>query len=355
MKSKEDKMEELTRYAFMSHMEDYIKNLLRDPLHADTDNLLKDYGIDGPVALKMLLKKTNPEDEMSSVIIRTEKIKDNGTDENGKRNKDTFEISYKIPRKDFKKKLRNLYINLFECNIIDTPVLNEGAWGYGILDSDSALDFQSEFASVCLKTLLSKVRFATDSQNLWGHLGVLIDFLKKYKDDEIQLTDEYNDAIEITKNLLFNLLHDENFINNWDEPKKITSSIKSILKDVALLKYQKDIMNPRQQQITPSTPAINPAPLLEDGEGGCMGGIAGATSDSEASNGQYTTPLFGKPIKRKTLYITQEQSNYLKEATATTNAGDYEYTVPLGNKNNDFYKEACDHEDIMKKSFKNNE
>ena len=32
---------EMTRYAFISHMEDYIKKLLKDPLHADTDEFLK--------------------------------------------------------------------------------------------------------------------------------------------------------------------------------------------------------------------------------------------------------------------------------------------------------------------------
>ena len=31
---------EMTRYAFISHMEDYMKQLLKDPLHADTDEFL---------------------------------------------------------------------------------------------------------------------------------------------------------------------------------------------------------------------------------------------------------------------------------------------------------------------------
>ena len=39
---------EMTRYAFISHMEDYIKKLLTDPLHADTDDFLKYHKIKGP-------------------------------------------------------------------------------------------------------------------------------------------------------------------------------------------------------------------------------------------------------------------------------------------------------------------
>ena len=79
------KHDEMTRYAFISHMEDYMKKLLKDPMHADTDEFLKSHDIDGPKALSILLKKSNPEDENSSIIVRTEKIKDNGIDDNGKK------------------------------------------------------------------------------------------------------------------------------------------------------------------------------------------------------------------------------------------------------------------------------
>lgn len=79
-----------------------------------------------------------------------------------------------------------------------------------------------------------------------------------------------------------------------------------------------------------------------------MDGIAGATSTS--SSGQYTVPVFGKPIKRKTMYITQEQAEYLKEATATSNAGNYQYDVPMGS-DNKFYKDTLDHSHMMERSW----
>lgn len=211
------KHDEMTRYAFISHMEDYMKKLLKDPMHADTDEFLKSHDIDGPKALSILLKKSNPEDENSSIIVRTEKIKDNGIDDNGKKKPESFTVKYKIPRKDYTKKMRNLYINLFESNIIADDILKE------------------------------------------------------------------------------------------------------------------------------------------DGEGG------GATS-ADAS-GQYSTPLFGKPIKRKTMYITQEQADYIKktlkeEAVMDTPIGDFGYDVPIGdgkkNKKNNFYADANDHKNMMKKSWQGN-
>ena len=90
------------------------------------------------------------------------------------------------------------------------------------------------------------------------------------------------------------------------------------------------------------------------GEGG------GATS-ADAS-GQYTTPLFGGPIKKKTMYITQEQEEYIKnviaeESVMDTSIGNFGFDAPIGdgkkNKNNKFFADANDHKDIMKKSWPN--
>lgn len=417
---------EMTRYAFISHMEDYMKELLKNPLKADTDEFLHGFGIDGPSALKMLIKKTDPNDDYSAVVIRTERIKDNGYDEDGKRNKDTFEVKYKIPRKDFKKKLRNLYINLFEQNIVENcPIndevnnyemplsstphpfkdkkfgkvqsqcvpgstgdrfaeyvndnendyepklmskkeqLDEGAWGYGILDSDGALDAQTSFAKICLNVLCSKLTTAKedpncDYGNLWANTGVLVDFLKKYKDDEIHFGDEYSYAINIVKDALNTLYDNEAFASEWSEPEKFKSSLKKVYKEISLLEYQKDIMNIGGGEDNKPTPrAIIPpfmpqsGPITEDGE------CAGATS-CEASDGEYSAvsfPMIRKKMptnETRTMYITKEQAKYLKEATTTNNAGEYQFDVPLQGGEDGFYDEALDHKDIMKKSFETN-
>ena len=72
------------------------------------------------------------------------------------------------------------------------------------------------------------------------------------------------------------------------------------------------------------------------------------------------------------MYITQEQENYLKKVIneeedgggamsmppVDSRIGHFGYPAPIGdgkgNKGNDFYKEANDHKDIMKKSWPGN-
>ena len=59
--------------------------------------------------------------------------------------------------------------------------------------------------------------------------------------------------------------------------------------------------------------------------GGCTGGsgggdVSGATNAQ--SSGQYTAPINKKPIKRKTLYMTESQFNMIMETINAVNAGD---------------------------------
>lgn len=365
------KHDEMTRYAFISHMEDYMKKLLTEPLKADTDEFLKGHGIDGPKALKILTMRADPEDENSSIVIKSAKIKDNGYDDDGKRNKDSFVVKYKIPRKDYTKKMRNLFISLFERNLVDNPMLEEGAWGYGILDNDAALDYQSKTTSAYLKRVMNDITMATDSDDKWAKVGVLVDFLKKYKSDELQVTDEYTNAIEFTKSVLKNLSSDQAFISSWDDEKKIKSSLKKAYEDVAALRYNEDIMLVGGSNMPapmannrPFTPVPGDGKLMEDGEA-----CAGATT-CDSSNGQYNAVAF-PTMRRKTMYITQEQAKMLGQmineedagggvmagmggATTTFTTGDYQYTVPMGGgkkKKDGFYDESLDHKDIMKKSW----
>ena len=208
-------MQKLTRYAFISHMEAFIKRLLNDPMHSDTDALLKVYGITAPKAISMLTATPDPSNPESAVLIKKVNIKDNGTDENGKRLPDSFMVKYNIIRKNYTEKMHEIY--------------------------------------------------------------------NKIKDSE-----------KVKKN--------------------------------------------------------NTSEINEDGESG--GAVAADSS------GQYSQPLFKKPIKRRIVQITQEQADYIKsklnETVTTTNVGDITYDAPFGNKNgnkgNEFFKDANKHKNIMSNS-----
>ena len=108
---KNSKYGELTRYGFISHMEDYIKQLLTNAKSANVDDYLKSFGITNEKALEMLL---SPNDDYAPVMVRTEKIKTNK--ETGK---DVFIVQYKVPKDNYKKKMRALYVMNFEKNLVD--------------------------------------------------------------------------------------------------------------------------------------------------------------------------------------------------------------------------------------------
>ena len=416
--------EEMTRFGFISHMESYIKQLLTNPVTAKVDDYLMKFGLGSPSALLLLLKRSDPSDENSAILIRKEKIVPEELSEediaNGKKPKDKFVVKYKLPRKDYMKKMRNLYISLFENHCIDGKSLNEenandleskvkkkkgmndkitysfgkngwglsdellkigkdikklsknnnvyiekaiidalddvyditiglrpieeGAWGNGILDNDAALDYQTTMVKELMSKFVSDiVSFKDDSMNLWAHLGVLIDFLKKFKNDEIQFTDEYTATVMFARRMLEILFKDKNFIEAWEEPNEMKSTLKKLDKELATFVYEKDMLNPVNKD-----PNLDGERLNEDGE------CAGATS--AGVSGQYSQPLFGKkieedtakPIKR-TIYMTEEQLNYLKEeAVMDSPINNFGYDAPaFGNKNDP----AFNHKDMFKKGF----
>ena len=136
---------ELTRHGFVSHMEDFIGKLIGDsPLSADVDDYLKGFDIDSKKALEMLTKPEIDGVPESAVVMRTERIKNGGTDEFGKPMKDEFQVIYRVPKKDMAngikgidEKLRNLYIRLFENHLVKGTILEDDA-GDGAFICDAA-------------------------------------------------------------------------------------------------------------------------------------------------------------------------------------------------------------------------
>ncbi len=80
-------------------------------------------------------------------------------------------------------------------------------------------------------------------------------------------------------------------------------------------------------------------------------GFALGDGGSKSNNGTYEQPIFGKPQRRKTIYITKEQYDMLKEeAVMDTSIGDFGYDAPPFKKKKD---PAYNHKNMMKKSFNN--
>ena len=423
--------DEMTKYGFISHLEAYIKQLLNDPSTANVDDFLKKHGIDNEVALKMLLK-TNSNDPSSAILIKSTSIRPDkeSVDKNGgKTPKDVFHIKYKLPRKDYAKKMRNLFSNIYEKNINEdanpyemllssTPSpfknkkfgkvqsqvppgttgdrfakyvndndneyeeklklskIDEGAWGKGPLDNDSALDVQDDFGKICLRILYNKTKVAQESDAIWSNLGVFIDFVKKYKDDELHFTDEYIDAVNFIKVKLVQLLNDKAWLSSWDDPSEMTSNLKKLYKTIASYQYHKEIMpGERMRGVDNPTMSLGESKINEDGEGGyggCMGGNDGASTFGLGADGSYPyydTTLKGKKhsgiqkedsgtdvIKRKTMYITSEQEEYIKKKlnedspnVMGTQAGDFGDDAPASVCSSD--DPTLDHKDMMKKSW----
>jgi hypothetical protein len=102
---------EITFFGFLSHTKAFLKNLLLSPLTADVDDYLKDNGLNREDFINKLLLK--------NIIEKETKIEDNnGTDK--------FMVSFKIPKRNFERKMRRLYSTIFEQHeITESSVIKE--------------------------------------------------------------------------------------------------------------------------------------------------------------------------------------------------------------------------------------
>lgn len=325
---KNKKGEEMTRYAFISHMEDFMKKLLTDPQKAEPDDFLKSFGLDGPVCLELLLKRNGENDPESAIITRKERIVKGKSDEEGNPDKDMFSIKYRVPRKDYTRKMRNAYICLFENYTCDNEIIEENM-------SKNIPDYSNILNEINANRLpeLSKVRTEKDGnkikfifgKNMWGltdELGKISKEIEKLsKTNNVYLVDSSLDPLDDMYDLTIRL----DPINKEEEEKENKVRVE------------------RKRREKEENEKVN-----EDCEAS-----GGATSAD--SSGQYSQPLSKEPVRRK-LYITQEQYNYIKKklmedcpAEINTKFGDFGYDAPgLDIDKND---PAFDHKNMMDKSW----
>jgi hypothetical protein len=113
----ESKNKIMTEEAFFCHVKSYLKQLLRRPQYAQPDEFLKANGLDGKTLLSHLVD--------NDIVIKKTKIESSG-------DKDRFIISYKIPRENFEGKMLKLYSELFENNVNENTITEDGCSGMGI-------------------------------------------------------------------------------------------------------------------------------------------------------------------------------------------------------------------------------
>ena len=105
---------EMTYYSFLSNVKSFLKDLLNNPSTAKPSMELKAKGLNRSKLLYYLINK--------GIITRDEKIVDE--DENGNPQTAVMSVKYKIPKKDFERKMQKLYINLFEKNLPEPECSN---------------------------------------------------------------------------------------------------------------------------------------------------------------------------------------------------------------------------------------
>lgn len=123
---------EMTYYSFLSNVKSFLKDLLNNPSTAKPSVELAAKGLNRGRLLSYLLNK--------GIIIKDEKIVDE--DENGNPQTAVMNIKYKVPKKNFERNMKKLYIKLFEKNVPENiPNIKNEDCGDGATNTTSSGQF----------------------------------------------------------------------------------------------------------------------------------------------------------------------------------------------------------------------
>lgn len=153
---------EMTEYKFYNNIKKFLSDLLADPINAQPTFLLNKYGFTRSRLIRKLID--------IGLLDNKERISDK--DENGEPKTATMLVKYKVPKKDFKKKLRRLWIRLFERNVperkkkaIDTTnetmLTNLNEEGEGATSADASGEFSQPLFSIQRRKMPVEVEEAT--------------------------------------------------------------------------------------------------------------------------------------------------------------------------------------------------
>ncbi len=132
---------EMTEYKFNNNIKHFLSNLLSDPVNAKPSYLLAQHGLVRSKLLKMM--------ENIGMIERDEKISD--TDENGQLKTATMMVKFRVPKKNFDRKLRKLWIRLFERNLPEKKINEDGE---GATSADASGQFSQPVFPIQRRSML---------------------------------------------------------------------------------------------------------------------------------------------------------------------------------------------------------
>lgn len=117
----------MTEYKFNSNIKHFLHDLLVNPSGAKVPFIFKVHGINRNRLIYFLKK--------FGMLKKSERISDK--DSEGHSKKATMLVKYQVPKKDFNRKLKKLYIRLFEDNSANTGNITEDGEGSTTCDASS--------------------------------------------------------------------------------------------------------------------------------------------------------------------------------------------------------------------------
>lgn len=111
----------MTKYKFVRAIKGFLHDLLVDPVNAKVPFVLKAHGFSRYDLIRRLMNE--------KILFKKEQIIDK--DEEGNYRKATMRVTYKVMKKDFERKIRNLYIKMFEKNVPKRVNECDGGCGCG--------------------------------------------------------------------------------------------------------------------------------------------------------------------------------------------------------------------------------
>lgn len=117
----------MTEYRFNSNLRLFLRDLLTDPVHTQIPDTLAKRGYSKSRFIQILMN--------NKILVKDERISDK--DENGEPKTATMMVKYRVPKADLSRKIKKLYIKLFEKNI-PSKIDEDGEGGCASMGATSA-------------------------------------------------------------------------------------------------------------------------------------------------------------------------------------------------------------------------